>query len=115
MAETHATPQEVAARHDDVPTDGGAAQRKQIWKVFIILSVITGIEFLIAFTMGASLLKVGIFVGLTIVKAVYIVGEFMHLKHEAKSLIWSILIPVIFVVWLLLALMLEGGSIFELR
>ncbi|WP_373512385.1 cytochrome C oxidase subunit IV family protein [Persicitalea sp.] len=115
MAEIHATPQEVAARHDDVPTDGGAAQRKQIWKVFIILSVITAFEFLIAFTMHASTLKVAIFVGLTIVKAFYIVGEFMHLKHEVKSLIWSILIPVIFVVWLLLALMLEGGSIFELR
>ena len=116
MAEIHhASPQEAAARHDDVPVDGGAAQRKQIWKVFIILSVITGIEFLIAFTMGASMFKVAIFVGLTIVKAFYIVGEFMHLKHETKSLIWSILIPVIFVVWLLLALMMEGGSIFELR
>ncbi|MBU1823007.1 MAG: cytochrome C oxidase subunit IV family protein, partial [Bacteroidetes bacterium] len=56
-----------------------------------------------------------LFVGLTIVKAFYIVGEFMHLKHEVKSLIWSILIPCIFVVWLLLALMLEGGSIFSAR
>ncbi len=115
MAEIHATPREAAARHDDIPVDGGAAQRKQIWKVFIILSVITAFEFLIAFTLHASLLKVAIFVGLTIVKAFYIVGEFMHLKHEVKSLIWSILIPVIFVVWLLLALMLEGGSIFEAR
>lgn len=115
MAEIHATPREAAARHDDVPVDGGAAQRKQIWKVFIILSVITGIEFAIAFLMQVSTLKVSIFVGLTIVKAFYIVGEFMHLKHETKSLIWSLLIPIIFVVWLLLALMLEGDAIFEAR
>ena len=115
MAEIHATPQQVAARHDDVPVDGGAAQRRQIWKVFIILSVITALEFLIAFTMHHGALKIAIFVGMTIVKAFFIVGEFMHLKHETKSLIWSILIPVIFVVWLLLALILEGGAIFEAR
>lgn len=115
MAETHATPQEVASRHDDLPTDGGAAQRKQIWKVFIILSVLTGLEFVIAFTMAHSTLRIAIFVGMTVVKAFYIVAEFMHLKHETKSLIWSIMIPVIFVVWLLLALILEGGAIFEAR
>ncbi len=115
MAEIHATPQEVASRHDDVPTDGGAAQRKQIWKVFIILSVLTAIEFVIAFTMHHGPLKIAIFVGMTIVKAFYIVGEFMHLKHEAKSLIWSILIPTILVAWLLLALIWEGGSILEAR
>jgi cytochrome c oxidase subunit IV len=101
--------------HGHTAEDNGAAQRKQIWKVFIILSLVTALEFLIAFTISAGLLKISIFIGLTIVKAFYIVGEFMHLKHETKSLIWSILIPCIFVVWLLLALMLEGGSIFSLR
>lgn len=99
----------------DHNSDGGAAQRKQIWKVFTILSIITALEFLIAFTLHQGTLKVAIFVGMTIVKAFYIVGEFMHLKHEVKSLIWSILIPCIFVVWLLMALMLEGGSIFNSR
>ena len=70
---------------------------------------------MIAFTLHAGLLKVSIFIGLTIVKAFYIVGEFMHLKHEVKSLIWSILLPCIFVVWLLIALIWEGGSIFSVR
>lgn len=101
--------------HDHTVDDGGAAQRKQIWKVFVILSIITAIEFVIAFTLPHSVFKIALFVGLTIVKAFFIVGEFMHLKHEVKSLIWSILIPCIFVVWLLLALMLEGGSIFSSR
>ncbi|MFM6938896.1 MAG: cytochrome C oxidase subunit IV family protein, partial [Aquirufa sp.] len=53
-----------------------------------------------------------IFSGMTIVKAFYIVGEFMHLKHEVKSLIWMILIPTIFVVWLLTALIYEGGHLY---
>lgn len=96
-------------------SDGGAAQRKQIWKVFIILSVLTAFEFLIAFTLAHGSLKIFIFVVMTIVKAFYIVGEFMHLRHEVKTLIWVILIPTILVAWLILALLLEGGFIFELR
>lgn len=86
-----------------------------IWRTFIILSVITAFEFTLAYLMKAGTLRTSIFVGMTLVKAFYIVGEFMHLKHEVKSLIWAISIPVLFIVWLLIALMTEGGSIFQLR
>ena len=103
---------EQVHEHEENP---GAAQRKIIWRTFWILLAITALEFAIAFTLNAGLLKTSIFVGMTIVKAFYIVGEFMHLKHEVKSLIWALLIPCLFVVWLLLALMAEGGSIFDLR
>ncbi|MEI7581688.1 cytochrome C oxidase subunit IV family protein [Runella sp.] len=95
--------------------NAGAEQRKVIWRTFWILLGITALEFAIAFTLNAGLLKTSIFVGMTIIKAFYIVGEFMHLKHEVKSLIWVLLIPCIFVVWLLIALISEGGSIFDLR
>ncbi|CAG5008628.1 hypothetical protein DYBT9275_04321 [Dyadobacter sp. CECT 9275] len=97
--------------HDD--PNAGAEQRKAIWKTFWILLGITALEFLIAFTLHHGVLKVGIFIVMTIVKAFYIVGEFMHLKHETKGLIWSILIPIIFVAWLILALLLEGQAIFD--
>ncbi|WP_221389888.1 cytochrome C oxidase subunit IV family protein [Dyadobacter sp. NIV53] len=103
---------EVHHIHNQDP-NAGAEQRKLIWKTFWILSAITSLEFLIAFTMNHGILKVSIFIILTIVKAFYIVGEFMHLKHETKSLIWSILVPVIFVAWLILALLLEGNAIFK--
>jgi cytochrome c oxidase subunit IV len=62
--------------------------------------------------MPANTLRVAIFCGMTIVKAFYIVGEFMHLKHEVKALIWALLIPTIFVVWLLIALIFEGGNMY---
>jgi len=74
--------------------------------------ILTAIEFVIAFTMPANTLRVAIFCGMTIVKAFYIVGEFMHLKHEVKSLIWAVLIPTLFVVWLLVALIYEGGNMY---
>lgn len=87
-------------------------QTKVIWKTFWILLGLTGFEFLLAFTMPASGFRVGIFVIMTIVKAFYIVAEFMHLKHEVKFLAYAIILPMIFVAWLLLAMIVEGGSIF---
>ena len=86
-----------------------------IWRTFVILSVITAFEFTLAYFMKPGGFRTSIFVMMTLIKAFYIVGEFMHLKHEVKSLIWAIVIPVIFIVWLLIALLTEGGSIFELR
>ena len=91
------------------------AKIRKIWTTALFLGVVTGIEFVIAFTMEASALRTSLFVGLTLVKAFYIVSEFMHLKYEVKVLIWSILIPTIFVVWLLLALLIEGEAIFMVR
>jgi cytochrome c oxidase subunit IV len=86
-----------------------------IWKIAIVLAVVTGIEYVFAFTLDRGPLLVSIFVGLTLVKAFFIVGEFMHLKHEVKVLIWSVLLPLIFVVWLIIALLVEGGSILLVR
>ena len=69
------------------------------------------IEFAFAFTLDHGPLKTSIFVLLTIVKAGYIVGEFMHLRHEVKVLFWSVLIPMIFIVWMLVAFVYEGSKI----
>ncbi len=86
------------------------AQTKAIWKTFWILLILTAIEFVIAFNMPNNHLRVAIFSTMTIVKAFFIVGEFMHLKHEVKVLIWAVLFPVITIAWLLVALLLEGGA-----
>ncbi|WP_187261765.1 cytochrome C oxidase subunit IV family protein [Pontibacter beigongshangensis] len=88
-------------------------QTKVIWKTFFILVALTAVEFLFAFTMDAGTLRNAIFIILTIFKAFYIVAEFMHLKHESKALIWSILIPMALVIWLMVALISEGSYYFE--
>src|SRR5882762_7744282 len=88
---------------------------KKLWTVAGILGLITAFEFLIAFTMHHGPLKTSIFVAMTIVKAAYIVGEFMHLRYEAKLLMWSILIPMSFVVWMLVAFVYEGMKISLVR
>jgi cytochrome c oxidase subunit IV len=88
---------------------------KKLWTVAGILGIVTAVEFIIAFTMDHGQIKTFLFVALTIVKAGYIVLEFMHLKYEVKILFWSILIPMIFVVWMLVALVYEGIAISGVR
>ena len=87
----------------------------QLWKIAGILAIVPTIEFALAYILPRGPLLYFTFVALTLVKAFYIVGEFMHLKGEVKVLIWSILIPTIFVIWLIIALIAEGSSIFELK
>ena len=88
---------------------------KKLWTVAGILGIVTAVEFVIAFTLPHGPAKTFLFVALTIVKAGYIVLEFMHLKYEVKILFWSILIPMIFVVWMLVAFVYEGMAISVVR
>lgn len=96
-----------------IPVD--KAKTNKLWKLAGLLGIVTAIEYVFAFTMERGYLLYAIFIGLTLVKAFYIVAEFVHLRHEVKTLIWSIMIPTIFVIWLVIALLVEGGSILMVR
>lgn len=97
---------DVHLHHDE---EYGKKSRKKIWQVFWILLLITVGEFAVAFILPRGAARNITFILMTIVKAFYIVAEFMHLRHEVKSLILTVLIPLTFVVWMVLALLLEGG------
>lgn len=88
---------------------------RQIVKVAIILGIITTFEFAIAFTLTSGSVKTSIFVVMTLIKAFYIIWEFMHLGDEVKGLKWMVVAPVLFVVWLLVALLMEGSAISIVR
>ncbi len=85
-------------------------------RVMLYLAAITALEFAIAFTVPHEhkWVRIIVFIALTIVKAYYIVAEFMHLGHEKKSLKMSIILPMLFVVFLLFILIYQGGAIYEL-
>jgi cytochrome c oxidase subunit IV len=89
---------------------------KVFLRVTLILAIITGIEYLIAFTVPHEFktARIFIFVGLTIVKAFYIVSEFMHLGHEKKTLKMSIVLPMAFVVFFIFIMIYQGGALFDL-
>lgn len=97
---------DIHTHHDEAH---GVAVRKNIWKVFWILAALTALEFLVAFVVGRGAFRNITFILMTLVKAGYIVGIFMHLKDEVRSLLMTILIPCLFVLWFILALLIEGG------
>ena len=90
--------------------------RKSIMNTFWILLGITAFEFIIAFGKGpwgmAHMLVLTIFISLTLVKAFFIVAEFMHLGSEVKGLILCCVLPIIFIIWFIVAMLYEGHSVF---
>ena len=90
---------------------------RHLWKVAAIMAIITLVEFAVAFGVPHEMkdLRVWTFVLMTIVKAAYIVGEFMHLRYETKLLFWSILIPIVFIIWAIVAFIYEGMALAPIR
>jgi cytochrome c oxidase subunit 4 len=99
--------------------DGGAIA--EIKKVTIILSVLTIVELILGFWMigmESKALVLGIkgtIVILMMAKAFYIVAYFMHLRHEVKNLIMTIVVPLSLFVWFIVAFLADGNSFRNLR
>ena len=92
------------------------ANTGHIWRVFWILLVITTFELIVGMFVAPSHhdLKTTfavMYIVLTLVKAYYIVAEFMHLGHETKTLIWSVLLPLVFLIWFIISMFYEGAAI----
>ena len=94
------------------------ADKKKIWKIWwvaIVLALVTAAEFFVALQFPETWkdFKIFLFIGMTFVKAGYIVMEFMHLGDEVKGLKLSILLPaVILIPYLMFILLHEGHYIF---
>ena len=93
----------LGAQHSE---EEGKKIRKNVWKVTAILSVITFVEVVVGILYSKTVvgdgnlwaaIKVG-YIILTIIKARYIILEFMHLGHERKSFKSTLLYPYLFLI-----------------
>lgn len=106
----HTDTAEVTFHHE--PAQG----TKRIWKTFWLLLFITvlelGLGFLMYFLPDLSswivLFLKGVIVILSLAKAFYIVSIFMHLGDELKSLIMTIVVPLLLFVWFIGAFLWDG-------
>jgi len=100
-----------------------ASHKALIWKVFIILSIITAVEVLLGitkpaflhltFVFGTNILNI-IFLILTLVKAYFIAWFFMHLAHEKKGFRIAVVWTLVFLIFYLATLLLIEGSHLEI-
>ncbi len=97
--------------HTTVPHLPAASNTKAIWRTFWILLVITIFEVAISFTSISKEILKYTFITLTIVKAYFIVFNFMHLGHERVSMKWTILLPMLFIIFLIFIALYEGNYI----
>ncbi len=98
--------------------DHAGMTKGRIWKVFFILLFITVIEFIIALWAipGGHLTQhTGnyIYIGLTLLKAFYIVAYFMHLKFEKRGLQLALTVSFIFIIYFIVLMLIEGGYIHD--
>lgn len=105
--------QEVTFHHEPA----GKGFVKKIIRTTVILSVITAIElglgllmYLVPLGAGIVLFIKGVIVILSLAKAFYIVGIFMHLGDELKNLITTIVVPLMLFIWFIAAFLWEGSS-----
>lgn len=101
--------------HDE---EKGKKLRKKIYFVTILLSTITAVEVVCGAVIKQSsdwwTVTKWFFIGLTLVKAFYIVISFMHLGDERKGMRYVILIPYfIFLAYLIFVMIWEGLSVGE--
>jgi cytochrome c oxidase subunit 4 len=109
---------EHTATHEE--HSGGGV--KEIVRVTVILSVLTIVELVLGFWMMGMPLDSGMRLGvkgtiviLMMAKAFYIVAYFMHLKHEIKNLIMTIVVPLALFIWFIIAFLADGNSFRNLR
>ena len=92
------------SNHDEAH---GKAVRKKIYFVTILLSVLTAVEIAMGIFLSArdsgfwQIIKYA-FIIMTVVKAFYIVMEFMHLGHEKRNFRYYIIIPYVFFIFYLM-------------
>jgi cytochrome c oxidase subunit 4 len=113
----HQSTPEVTFHHEP----GGKEFIQKIIKTTVILSVITVIELALGFVIyfmhkspdhstALILFIKGVIVILSLLKAFYIVGVFMHLGDEIRNLIMTIVVPLLLFVWFIAAFLLDGNS-----
>lgn len=105
--------------HTHHSEEEGKKVRREIFKVTVILSVITIVEVVVGIFLGRGnvqgflweAIKWG-YIVLTIIKAAYIVMVFMHLGHERKNLKLMILVPyLIFIIYLIFICLTEALAV----
>jgi cytochrome c oxidase subunit IV len=82
---------------------------RDIWIKFWILLGITIFDVILYFALPPSMMRNVIFIAFGIVKAIFIVGTFMHMKHERLSLASMIIVPMVFVIFFVYWMIFEGN------
>lgn len=95
--------------------------KKDVYRTTIILSIVTVVEVLGSIVYEsvvdpATRWPLMLFVTMaSIVKAYWIMKVFMHVGHENKGFVFTLLFPFVFLVWAIIAFAADGSHFHALR
>jgi cytochrome c oxidase subunit IV len=113
---------ESAQQHDAAHAHPDSS--KAIWRTFWLLLAITLVELCVGMFIAPGQIEKNpnlklwfniFYLIMTLLKAFYIVAEFMHLRHEVKNLIMTIVFPLTLFIWFIGAFLWDGNSYKNLR
>jgi cytochrome c oxidase subunit 4 len=108
----------MSAEHSNIHAhEHESMTKRKIWQVFFYLLGITALEFFIAlYLIPKGIVSHGVgnfaYIVLTLVKAFYIVAYFMHLKFEKFAFKASIVLSLLFIVYFIVLMLIEGNYIY---
>lgn len=114
---------ELMAHHSE---EEGKKKRRKLWNVFWIMLGITIFELIVGFNAykwgllnpdrTSTVILKSLFIGLTILKAFYIVYKFMHLGDEKKVMKYTIIAPyTVFILYLVYICVAEANYSKEIK
>src|SRR5581483_3252321 len=113
--------EELVVGADHAGSGGG---KKEVMRITLYLSIITLVELALGYWMaeagfseesGMRQFIKGVIMLLMLWKAFYIVAYFMHLKHELRNFISTVLMPLILFIWFIIAFLRDGDSFRKLK
>ena len=110
--------QDIPEGHFHLTDEEYASGKKLMLKTIIILSIVTVVEVSLAIgydhfnpTGGNFKWLINLFMAvMSVVKVVYIMGTFMHLKDETRGFFLTVVMPFMFLIWAIIAFSYEGSS-----
>jgi len=102
----------------DFDVESYEKQKSAVWRVTVWLTVITIVEVAVALLFGETIPRMLLnffFVVMSLLKAFFIVGEFMHVKYETRALMMTLIAPTFFLIWFIIAFLWEGSEWLSLR
>ena len=99
-------------------------QVSSVWRATLALGIITVMEVAAALLWiwvlypeggGPRMLLNVFFIMASLLKAYFIVGEFMHIKYEKRALVLTVLLPTILLIWFIIAFLWDGAEWLNLR
>ena len=103
------------ASHDAHDAPGTAAphadHRKDYFRIFWVLLVLTLVEVAVSYTKLDKKLMSAIMIALALTKAAFVGLYYMHLKYEKRSLLWLAALPLPTAGFYAIFLMLDGANL----